>query len=148
MNRTLEKVKASAESAARQHHHAQQNRLTVLKQQAEAAREVIDAFHDLENQYVKVHVLQQVWPMDYHTRDDRLRGLLTSILREDGEPYGIEIEIPGGHLRFTAQMMKDGNMGYSAIRDVGNVRPQVMDFVEKEDWMAFFYKSMAQIIEV
>jgi hypothetical protein len=31
---------------------------------------------------------------------------------------------------------------------MGSVRPQIMDFVDKQDWLSYFYPTMAQIIEI
>jgi hypothetical protein len=148
MNRTLEMVRATASKAAEQEREAEQARRARLSEQAEAAQEIIRAFGDLQDQFVQVSVLKRIWPMDYQRRDDRLKGLLTRVLTEEGEPYGIELEVPGGHMRFTVQRMDEGTMRFSATRDSGSVRPQVMDFVERQDWLAFFYRTMAQIIDL
>jgi hypothetical protein len=31
---------------------------------------------------------------------------------------------------------------------MGSVRPQIMDFVNREDWLSYLYRTMAQIIEI
>jgi len=148
MTRTLDLVKAAAEKANRQARHAEKYREENLRRQAEAAKPLLAAFKDLEGELVKVEVLKQIWPKDYQQRSEKFGSLLAGYVVYRGECYGLEIMIPGGIMRFTSEFSAEGENRFWATKEVGGLRPMAMDFGDRDDWLEFFYKSVAHLIEL
>lgn len=120
----------------------------VIASCSELAAPLIHAFKDVEREFVRISVLRQIWPHDYDRRDDRVAGLLIQMIGPAEAPYGLAMAVPHGSLRFEVGLKVDGSAVFSCTRDTHGQRPSMMDFANSEDWLEFFYKSIADLVEL
>lgn len=148
MNRTLEKLRELAQESALSAEDSQSRARKKYESCAQLAAPLIRAFRDVENEFVRISVLKQIWPTDYHRRDDRVSVLLVDMLGSEDAPYGLKLIVPHGYLRFEVALKADGMPVFSCIRDTDGQRPMSMDFPDADHWLEFFYKSIADLVEL
>jgi len=148
MNDTLSKIRAKTERASDSQIAERQERQLAAIKRARAAVPLIAAFNDIKNELVRVELLKQVWPDDFDRRNDRLVGLVAEIIGGETHPYGLKFHIPGGYRSFIVELGPDDTPVYASIREGQSGRPQYVTFRDEAQWMEFFYKTMAYILEV
>ncbi|MBB1074680.1 hypothetical protein HUU62_09690 [Rhodoferax sp. 4810] len=148
MNDTLSKIRAKAEHASDSQVTQQQTQQVAAAIRARAAAPLFAAFNDIKNEFVRVDLLKQIWPTDFDRRNDRVIGLVIEIIGGDAHPCGLKLQIPGGHRSFAVELAADGSIAYTSTREAQGGRPQYITFQNETQWMEFFYKTMAYILEV
>jgi hypothetical protein len=148
MNETLSRIRAIAHAEASSRDARRRSSSASLKRRHEAARPLLQAFSDIQNEYVKVDVLRRIWPEDFERRDDRLAGLVTALLGTERYPCGIRIRLPGGYRSFEVEESWDGELRYINARETEGARPSIVQFGDVEAWMESFYQSMAVLLDV
>lgn len=148
MNRTLQKLREIVQESELTALDSRLRNRQTSQSCAQLAAPLINAFRDIEQQFVRISVMQQIWPQDYDRRDDRVCGLLVSMLGPQQAPYGLKFLVPHGSLRFEVALQADGSPRFSCLRDTDGQRPMSMDFADGESWLEFFYKSIADLIEL
>ena len=148
MNRTLEKLREIVQESELIALDSKLRNRQTSQSCAQLAAPLISAFRDIEQQFVRISVMQQIWPQDYDRRDDRVSGLLVSMLGPEQAPYGLKFLVPHGSLRFEVVLETNGAPKFICIRDTHGQRPMSMDFTDGESWLEFFYKSIADLVEL
>lgn len=148
MNRTLDKLREIVQESELTALDSRLRDRQTSQSRAQLAAPLIDAFRDVEQQFVRISVMRQIWPRDYDRRDDRLAGLLVSMSGPEQAPYGLKLLVPQGSLRFEVLLEASGAPRFICIRDTLGQRPAAMDFTDAESWLEFFYKSIADLIEL
>jgi hypothetical protein len=115
---------------------------------SELAAPLVRAFRDVEGEFVRISVLSRVWPDDYDRRDDRVAGLLITWIGPESAPQGLKLAVPNGSLTFEVTLKRDGSAVFTCVRDTLGQRPAIMDFANRDDWLEFFYKSIADLVEL
>ena len=121
-----------------------QDRIT----KADLAAPLIQAFRDVEQEFVQIEMLKQIWPLDYERRNDRVAGLLVSLLGPPDYPSGLRILIPHGQVSFDIDLKEDGSTLFRCTRETDGQRPRIMEFVTREPWMEYFYRLIADVIQM
>lgn len=148
MNQTLQKLRELAQESVLT---AQGNELKDKEERASCAQlaePLIRAFKDVENEFVRISIMRQIWPRDYDKRDDRVAALLVATLGPEHAPYGLKLVVPHGFLRFDVSLSTDGSPVFSCVRDTDGQRPMNMDFPDGERWLEYFYKCIADLVEL
>ncbi|AFL75244.1 hypothetical protein [Thiocystis violascens] len=148
MNPTLQKLRELAQESVLIAQDSELKERHVYSSCAQLAAPLIRAFKDVENEYVRISVLRQIWPDDYDRRDDRVSGLLMSMPGPERAPYGLKLAMPHGFLSFEATLRKDGSPVFTCIRETDGQRPLSMDFPDSEHWLEYFYKIVADVVEL
>ncbi|MBK1717686.1 hypothetical protein [Thiocystis violacea] len=148
MNQTLQKLRELAQESVLVAEDNISRKQEIIASCSELAEPLIRAFKDVEREFVRISVLRQIWPHDYDRRDDRVAGLLIQMIGPEGAPYGLALAVPHGSLRFEVALKTDGSAVFSCTRDTHGQRPSMMDFANGEDWLEFFYKSIADLVEL
>lgn len=148
MNRTLEKLREIVQESEVSAMDSRLRNRQTSQSCAQLAAPMINAFREVEQQFLRISVMQQIWPQDYDRRDDRVTGLLVSVLGPERAPYGLKFLVPHGSLRFEVVLEPGGSPKFICIRDTDGQRPMSMDFTDAESWLEFFYKSIADLIEL
>ena len=148
MNTTLQKLRELAQESVLSSEDTSIRKQEIIASCSELAAPLIRAFKDVEKEFVRISVLRQIWPHDYDRRDDRVAGLLISFVGSDEAPYGLKLAVPHGSLRFEVSLKGDGSPVFSCYRDTHGQRPLAMDFANGDDWLEFFYKSIADLVEL
>ncbi|QIK37056.1 hypothetical protein GWK36_02495 [Caldichromatium japonicum] len=146
MNQTLQKLRQITQGDA-----ANGEDSAIRKCQAacaELAAPLIQAFHDLENEFVKIDMLKKLWPDDYDQRNDRVSGLLIAWIGSQAKPHGLRLAVPYGSLTFEVALRQDGSPVFLCVRDIHSQRPAIMEFNSRDEWLEFFFKSIAEFIEL
>lgn len=148
MNQTLQKLRELAQESVLSAEDNLIKRHEVAASCADLAAPLIRAFKDVEHEFVRISVLRQIWPYDYDRRDDRVAGLLLAMIGPEQAPYGLKLAVPHGSLQFEVTLKRDGSPVFSCVRDTHGQRPSAMDFANGQDWLEFFYKSIADLVEL
>ncbi|EXJ15194.1 hypothetical protein [Imhoffiella purpurea] len=148
MNQTLQKLRELAQESALTAQDSDVKTRRKYESCAQIAAPLIRAFKDVENEFVRISILKQIWPRDYHRRDDRVRVLLVGMLGPREAPYGLKLAVPQGYLRFEVTLKPDGSPVFTCVRDTDGQRPMSMDFPDGDRWLEFFYKSIADLVEL
>lgn len=148
MNQTLQKLRELAQESVMSIQDSESKDQRNIALRAKFAAPLLRAFTDVEREFVRVTVLQQIWPTDYHQRDDRVAGLLVAKLGPETAPYGLKIAMPNGFLSFEVTLQTDDLPVFRCIRDTTGQRPSSMDFPNGEHWLEYFYKIIADVIEL
>jgi hypothetical protein len=148
MNDTLSKIRQKAGQTGESQILQQESKDSEAARRAKAAEPLLTAFRDIQNEFVKIDLLKQIWPNDFDRRNDRLLGLLSETLGDPRYPHGIKLLVPGGFRSFSVDFAADGNLLYTSAREPHSGRAQYVNFQNEEQWMEFFYKTMAYILEV
>ncbi|MBK5969878.1 MULTISPECIES: hypothetical protein [Thiorhodovibrio] len=148
MNDTLSKIRQKAEQGGESQMQQKESKDSSAAARAKAAEPLLTAFRDIQNEFVKVDLLKQIWPTDFDRRNDRLAGLIAEVLGGPQAPHGIKLMVPGGYRSFSVDFAGDGTLQYTSAREPYSGRAQYVHFQNEEQWMEFFYKTMAYILEV
>jgi hypothetical protein len=148
MNDTLKRIQARRNMAIESRLSEEHKRAEAARRKAEAAAPLFAAFDDVRNQLVRVNVLKQIWPEDFHSRDDHASVLVAEIIADRHQPYGIKLHVPGGHRRFEVEILPDGDFSYVVSRDTLGGRPHVSNYSSREQWLDTFYGTMASLLEI
>lgn len=148
MNQTLQKLRQIAQDSTLS---AEDNFIKKRQLHAscsELAAPLIRAFRDVEGEFVRISMLSRIWPHDYDRRDDRVAALLIAWVGPESAPHGLKLAVPNGSLTFEVSLKRDGSAVFTCVRDSLGQRPSIMDFANQEDWLEFFYKSIADLVEL
>lgn len=148
MNDTLSKIRQKAGQSGESQMQQQEAKDSNAAARAKAAEPLLTAFREIQNEFVKVELLKQIWPNDFDRRNDRLAGLVAEVLGGPRFPHGIKLMVPGGFRSFSVDYSSDGSLQYTSAREPHSGRAQYVHFQNEEQWMEFFYKTMAYILEV
>ncbi|MBK1647864.1 hypothetical protein [Rhabdochromatium marinum] len=148
MSNTLSKIRQRASQTGESQMLEKETKDTLAMKRAKAAEPLLSAFREIQNEFVKIDLLKQIWPDDFDRRNDRLAGLVTEQLGGAQYPHGIKFLVPGGFRSFSVDISSDGNLCYTSAREPHSGRAQYISFQNEEQWMDFFYKTMAYILEV
>jgi predicted type IV restriction endonuclease len=148
MNQTLQKLREIAQESVLSTQDTELKGKHSVASRAQLAAPLIRAFRDVEKEYVRISVLRQIWPDDYDRRDDRVLGLLIMMFGPESAPYGLKMAMPRGFLSFEVTLKSDGSPVFSCIRDTDGQRPLAMDFPDGKGWLEYFYKVIADVIEL
>jgi len=148
MNRTLDNLQAIADQATAVKRQADEKRLAELKRLSKEAEPLLEAYADLQNQFVRITILKQIWGPEFDVRGDRLNDLLLGYIEERGERYGIRFRAPSGQIRFFVDARSDGKFVYRATSDVGDAHSKAREFVDRDEWLRYFLSIMAQMVEL
>lgn len=148
MNETLKRIKQQANKEVDSKLLKKDEQRAHILRCVEAARPLFQAFEDIKGQFVKITILRQIWPTDYHQRDDHAPVLIAQVIGGDETPRGLMFHLPGGHRRFETELQPDGEMGYIVSTDMAGTRPQYITFASTEPWLDMFYKTMAHLLEL
>jgi hypothetical protein len=148
MNQTLQKLREIARESVLSAEDSVGRKQEVFASCAELAAPLIRAFRDVENEFVRISVMRQIWPYDYDRRDDRVAGLLINMIGPSESPIGLKLAVPHGFLQFEVTLRPGSAPVFSCVRDTHGQRPLAMDFPNAQAWLEFFYKSIADLIEL
>ena len=148
MNQTLKKLRELAQESVLSTQDSVFHERQLHATRAQLASPLIRAFRDVENEFVRIAMMQQIWPHDYDRRDDRVAGLLIAFFGPEQAPYGLKLAVPNGSLSFEVSFRPDGSPVFTCIRDTDGQRPLPMDFPNGNDWLTYFYKIIADMIEL
>ena len=148
MNQTLKKLREIAQESVLSAQDSQFQAHQLHASRAQLAAPLIRAFKDVEQEFVRIAMMQQIWPHDYDRRDDRVAGLRMAFLGPEQAPYGLKLAVPNGSLSFEVSFRADGSPVFACIRDTDGQRPLAMDFPNEHDWLTYFYKIIADVIEL
>ena len=148
MNQTLQKLRELARESVLSAQDSELKDQRIFSSCAQLAAPLLGAFKDVEKEYVRISILRQIWPDDYDRRDDRVSGLLVALLGPEQAPYGLKMALPHGFLSFEVTLKPDGSPVFSCIRDTDGQRPLSMDFPDGGRWLEYFYKIIADVIEL
>ncbi len=148
MNETLKRIRAEANQAIDSRLSEAEERKFAARRRSEAAAPLFRAFKDVRNQFVRIDVMRQIWPNDYHQRDDRASGLVAELIGGEEYPCGLRLFIPGGFRRFQVDLAPDDSISFVASRESAGARPHYMTFTQEEPWLDVFYKTMAHLLEI
>jgi len=148
MNHTLQKLRELAQESVMSIQDSESKEQRNIALRAKFAAPLLCAFTDVEREFVRVAVMRQIWPSDYDQRDDRVAGLLVAKLGPETAPYGLKMAMPNGFLSFEVTLQTDELPVFRCIRDTAGQRPLSMDFPNGEHWLEYFYKIIADVIEL
>lgn len=148
MKDTLDKIRAHAERARSFRDDLREGDSLAAARRHQAFRPLLDAFMDVQDQYVRVESLKAIWPRDFQQRNERARGLLAALLGGERQPHGLRLYIPGGYRTFDVQENWDGTLTYVSARETEGMRPHIVNFSQLEPWLEVFYETMASLLEV
>jgi hypothetical protein len=148
MSDTLQRIKARREAALATKQTEAERRAESIRRRSEAAVPLFAALKDVEGELVKVAVLRQIWPEDFHNRDEHARVLVESIVGDPRQPCGVRLHVPGGYKRFEVEMLDDGSLSYVSARETVGGRPHVAAYNGREQWLDAFYGTMASLLEI
>ncbi|EIC23331.1 hypothetical protein [Thiorhodovibrio frisius] len=148
MNDTLSKIRRKASQSGESQMMEKESKDSDAVKRAKAAEPLIKAFEDIQNEFVKIDLLKQIWPTDFDRRNDRLGGLVAEVIGGPENPCGIKLMVPGGFRSFVVDLAGEGGIRYTSAREPHSGRAQYINFQTEEQWMEFFYKTMAYILEV
>ncbi|WP_058557942.1 hypothetical protein [Thiohalocapsa sp. ML1] len=148
MSDTLQRIKARKDAALATKQTEAERRAESVRRRAEAAAPLFSALKDVEGELVKVTVLRQIWPEDFHNRDDKARVLLEAYVGDPAAPCGVRLHVPGGHRRFEVEELPDGTLTYVGVRETLGGRPHVASYTDREQWLDAFYNTMASLLEI
>jgi len=148
MNKTLDKIKAMIDQEDQYRTQHKGKRLAKLRLLAEAAEPLFQSYRDLRNQFVRLQVLQQIWPEDYHRRGDTFEALLLSFMEDQGVRYGLRFLVPGGQMAFYVDLGNNGQLVYQVDQDTYASRPIRREYIHEEDWLNYFLRTMTRLIEL
>ncbi|WP_295886617.1 hypothetical protein [uncultured Thiohalocapsa sp.] len=148
MSDTLQRIKARKEAAVATRQTAAERRAESVRRRAQAAAPLFAALKDVEGELVKVTVLRQIWPEDFHARDDQARVLVEAFTGDPAQPCGVRLHVPGGHKRFEVEELDDGTLSYVVARETLGGRPHVASYTHQEQWLDAFYEAMASLLEI
>jgi hypothetical protein len=148
LNDTFQRIKALREAALATKQRATAQHLESLRRRGEAAVPLFDALEEVQDELVKVSVLRQIWPEDFHSRDEHARGLIESVLGDPQRPCGVRLHVPGGHKRFEVEILDDGSLAYVSARETLGGRPHVIAYASREQWLNALYATMASLLEI
>jgi hypothetical protein len=148
MSNTLSKIRAKKDHANDSQVIQNQSEQVSALKRSQAAIPLLNAFNDIKGEFVRIELLKQIWPKDFDRRNDRLVGLVMEVLGGETYPYGLKFYIPGGYRSFAVELGQDESLIYTTTREADSGKPQYVTFRDQEQWMDFFYKTMAYIIDV
>lgn len=148
MSDTLQRIKARKDAAIATKQTAAQRRAASIRRRAEAAAPLFAALKDVERELVKVSVLRQIWPEDFHDRDDKARALVKAHTGDAAQPCGVRLHVSGGHKRFEVEELQDGTLSYVVARETLGARPHVASYTRQDQWLDAFYEAMAAPLEI
>ncbi|MBK1720982.1 hypothetical protein [Thiocystis violacea] len=148
MNQTLQKLRELAQESVLSAEDSLVRKQEVFASCAELAAPLIHAFNDVEKEFVRISVMRQIWPYDYDRRDDRVSGLLVNLVGPSEAPIGLKLAVPHGFVQFEVSLRPGSPPVFTCVRDTHGQRPLAMDFPNAEAWLEFFYKSIADLIEL
>lgn len=148
MSDTLQRIKARREATLASRQTEAERRAESVRRRAEAATPLFAALKDVEGELVKVTVLRQIWPEDFHDRDEHARVLVESILGDPAQPCGVRLHVPGGYKRYEVEMLDDGSLSYVSARETVGGRPHVAAYGDRDQWLDAFYGTMASLLEI
>ncbi|QGU32404.1 hypothetical protein [Thermochromatium tepidum] len=148
MNQTIQKLRQIAQDSTLSAEDKVIERHEIQASCAELAAPLVQAFRDVAGEFVRVSVLSRIWPGDYDRRDDRVSGLLIQWIGPESAPHGLKLAVPNGSLTFEVTLKRDGSPVFTCVRDTLGQRPAIMDFANRDDWLEFFYKSIADLVEL
>ncbi len=148
MNPTLKKLREIAQESVMSVQDLELKDQRLLATRAQLAAPLLRAFADVEQEFVRVAVLRQIWPTDFDRRDDRVSGLLVEKLGPAIAPYGLKMALPHGFLSFEVTLKKEECPVFQCIRDTNGQRPLTMDFPDGQHWLDYFYKVIAEVVEL
>ena len=148
MNQTLQKLRQIAQDSTLSTEDTVNRKRQLHASCAELAAPLVQAFRDVQGEFVRITMLSRIWPDDYHQRDDRVAGLLLAWIGPESAPQGLKLAMPNGSLIFEVSLKRDGSAVFTCVRDTLGQRPAIMDFANHDDWLEFFYKSIAELIEL
>lgn len=148
MNDTLSRIKAEAARVQAARAQGRDAALAMAQRRQAAAAALFAAFADVQDQFVRVEVLQQIWPADYQQRNDRARGLVVALLGPEQHPCGLRLRVPGGFRSFEVQETWDGQLRYISAREGPAGRTQATHFDHPQPWLEVFYRTMAMLLEL
>ena len=148
VNDTLRKIRAEAERSQACADSGKASSLELAQRRSLAAKPLLDAFAEVQEAFVRIDVLKDIWPQDYHQRPDRARGLVSGVHGGEGFPCGISLYIPGGQTTFRVETTWDGKLLYVFSRDIHSTQPRSWTFEKPEPWLQGFYQTMATLLEI
>ncbi|MGQ9659672.1 MAG: hypothetical protein ACUVQI_06780 [Thermochromatium sp.] len=148
MNQTLQKLRQIAQEKRLSREDDRIRRAELHASCAQLAEPLIQSFRDVADEFVRISVLSHIWPGDYDRRDDRLRGLLLTWIGPESAPHGLKLAVPNGAITFEVSLKHDGSPVFTCVRDTLGQRPSLMEFATRDEWLEFFYKSIAELIEL
>lgn len=148
MNDTLSKIKAMAERSQTSRDQTRDTSLDQAQRCHEAALPLLEAFADVQEHFVKIEVLKQIWPRDYDRRPDRVHGLVAAKLGGEALPCGLMLHIPGGLCSFEVHETWDRKLVYTSSRETHGARPLIRQFDHPEPWLEGFYRTLAGLLDV
>ncbi len=148
MNKTLDKIKALIDQEDQYRAQNKKKRLAKLHLLAEAAEPLFQSYRDLRNQFVRLQVLQEIWPEDYHRRGDTFEALLLGFIEDQGVRYGLRFLVPGGQMAFYVNLGNNGQLVYQVDQDTYASRPVRREYIHQEDWLHYFVRTMTRLIEL
>ncbi|SDY08192.1 hypothetical protein SAMN05421644_12815 [Allochromatium warmingii] len=148
MNPTLQKLRQIAQNSTLSAEDMVTRKRELHASCAELAAPLVQAFRDVQGEFVRIAMLRRIWPDDYDQRDDHVAGLLLDWIGPESAPQGLKLAMPGGSLTFEVALKRDGSAVFTCVRDTLGQRPAMMDFANRDDWLEFFYKSIAELVEL
>ncbi|MTW19789.1 hypothetical protein [Allochromatium palmeri] len=148
MNQTLQKLRQIAQNSTMSDADNFIRQRELHASCSELAAPLVRAFRDVEGEFVRISILSRIWPDDYACRDDRVAGLLMAWIGPESAPHGLKLAVPNGLLTFEVTLKRDGSAVFTCVRDTLGQRPAIMDFANRDDWLEFFYKSIADLVEL
>jgi hypothetical protein len=148
MNDTLSRIKAEAARRQAATATGKSSAQELAQRRHEAAAPLFKAFADVENSFVRIDALKEIWPDDYLRRPDRARGLIAGVLGGDRHPCGLALHIPGGQASYVVELTWDGQIVYVSSRQTKTAQPQSWKFEKPEPWLEGFYLTMATLLEL
>ncbi len=148
MNPTLQKLREIAQESVMSTQDLESKDQRLIAARAQFAAPLVRAFSDVERELVRVAVLRQIWPTDFDRRDDRVSGLLVEKLGPETAPCGLKMALPNGFLSFEVTLKTEDCPVFRCIRDTDGQRPLAMEFPDGQHWLDYFYKVIADVIEL
>lgn len=148
MNQTLQKLRELARESVLSAQDSELKDQRVIASCAQLAAPLIRAFKDVEREYVRIAILRQIWPDDYDRRNDRVLGLLLDMRGTEAAQHGLKMAVPHGSLTFEVTLRADGSPVFRCIRETQGQRPIAMEFPDSDRWLEYFYKIIADVIEL
>lgn len=148
MNDTLSRIKAEAQRRQAAAATGKNSSQEAAQRRHEAAAPLFKAFADVENSFVRIDVLKEIWPDDYLRRPDKARGLVMGLLGGERYPCGLTLYVPGGQVSYVVELTWDGKIVYVSSRQTKTAQPQSWKFETPEPWLESFYHTMATLLEL
>lgn len=108
----------------------------------------MEAFSEIAHHFLKIDVMKQLWPHDYHKRDDRVLALLHDYIGDRSQPHGIQLKSIHGFTAFLTDQTAAGTINYITVRGTGSSNEQVERFDNEESWLDTFYEEMAIVLDL